>query len=155
MANNINCCKKFFIAINIFARTIADYSTDYLCQMIGGFNTPTILSIIIFIALLLVVFEKDDNDLKFEKKDKILLGVFSTLQILAVFAAMWVVWSTAKQTYIMGIQGRYFIPILPLLLLAISSNIFDIKLKNKKVLYVCLMIITFLFCIYNSISKFI
>ena len=68
---------------------------------------------------------------------------------------MWVVWSTAKQTYIMGIQGRYFIPTLPLLLLAISSNIFDIKLKNKKVLYVCLMIITFLFCIYNSISKFI
>ena len=149
------CLANPFIAINIFARTIADYSTDYLCQMIGGFNTPTILSIIIFIALLLVVFEKDDNDLKFEKKDKILLGVFSTLQILAVFAAMWVVWSTAKQTYIMGIQGRYFIPTLPLLLLAISSNIFDIKLKNKKVLYVCLMIITFLFCIYNSISKFI
>ena len=149
------CLANPFTAINIFVKTIADYSTDYLCQMVGGFNAPTILSIIIFIALLLVIFENDNNDLRFEKKDKILLGVFSVLQILAVFAAMWVVWSTAKQTYIVGIQGRYFIPTLPLLLLAISSNIFDMKIKNKRALYICLMLITFGFCIYNSISKFI
>ena len=54
------------------------------------------------------------------------------LTILAVggliFTSLFVQWTTCGSDSIAGIQGRYFIPILPLLMLLVGSQI---KLKTE------------------------
>ena len=68
--------------------------------------------------------------------------------------ALYVDWSTAQSNYVMGIQGRYFIPILPIFLLGISNNILKINIKNKRVKYFIMIISIYIISIIYSIYTF-
>lgn len=126
--------------------TVYGEISKYFFEMIGGWNTINIISIIIFIVLLLVTFGKyeENENYKFNLKDKIICTVIIVIEILGVLAAMYLGWTQARQTVIEGVQGRYFLPIIPLLFLILSSNKLQYDIKNKGVKFILLMIILYI-----------
>jgi hypothetical protein len=74
----------------------------------------------------------------------ITLALASAIYVLVLLAS--VSWTTVGATLLMGIQGRYFIPLLPLLALAISGLI----RPNKDLSYTSL----YLFCCLNGMEVF-
>lgn len=126
--------------------TVYGEISKYFFEMIGGWNTINIISIIIFIVLLLVTYGKyeENENYKFNLKDKIICTVIIVIEILGVLAAMYLGWTQARQTVIEGVQGRYFLPIIPLLFLILSSNKLQYNIKNKGVKFILLMIILYI-----------
>lgn len=71
-----------------------------------------------------------DNNLKNKfKKYQIVWIVLVVLAITAlIFASLYVQWTTIGSESILGVQGRYFLPIIPLVMLLIGSSI---KIKSE------------------------
>ncbi len=74
------------------------------------------------IALLLglALFDKESK-YKGKIKDNIIFGLTSFIILGLIFTSLYVQWSHPGKIAIEGIQGRYFIPFLPLILLLISN----------------------------------
>ncbi|MCW1940777.1 DUF2142 domain-containing protein [Bacillus anthracis] len=52
--------------------------------------------------------------------------------ILLVMLSIYMTWTTVGFPYVVGIQGRYFIPIIPLILLLIQQH-FKIKVEKPNI----------------------
>ena len=88
---------------------------------------------------------EESEKYKFSKKDNIIFAIICLIEILGVVAAMYLGWTQAKQTVVEGVQGRYFLPILPLICIILSKNKIGCEIKNKNIKYIIISII--LFCI--------
>lgn len=75
-----------------------------------------------------------DNDLKGKfKKYQIVWILLVVLVIVGlIFTSLYVQWTTVGQTSIAGIQGRYFLPILPLVMLVLGSVVKVKSLYNEE-----------------------
>jgi len=140
--------RDFGIAIN----TMYSEFSLYLFEMIGGWNTIELISITILVILLFEMFLKveESEKYKFDKKDKIVFGIICLIEILGVVAAMYLGWTQAKQTVVEGVQGRYFLPVIPLICIILSKNKIGCEIKNKNIKYIIISII--LFCIIFGFS---
>ena len=140
--------RDFGIAIN----TMYSEFSLYLFEMIGGWNTIELVSIVILVMLLLEIFlnYEESEKYKFSKKDKIICSIICIIEILGVVAAMYLGWTQAKQTVVEGVQGRYFLPIIPLICIILSKNKIGYEIKNKNIKYIIISII--LFCIVFGFS---
>jgi len=140
--------RDFGIAIN----TMYSEFSLYLFEMIGGWNTIELISIIILGILLFEMFIKSEDGEKYQftKKDKIICSIICLIEILGVIAAMYLGWTQAKQTIVEGVQGRYFLPVIPLICIFLSKNKIGCKIKNKNIKYIIISII--LFCIIFGFS---
>lgn len=141
------------IAVNTFYSE----SSSYFFEMIGGWNTINILSVVIFITLLLAMFDKDEESKHyvFNKKEKIIFLTIITIETLGVIAAMYLGWTQAKQTVVEGIQGRYLLPILPLVCMLAGKNIIEFKIKNKEMKFVIVLIVIYIIIFGFSIKSYI
>lgn len=85
----------------------------------------------LFILTLWVMF----TDETIKEKFTIFQNVIMTFVILAIVGLMlislFVNWTYCGNDYIMGVQGRYFIPLLPLIVYVIGSNL-KVKTKYKE-----------------------
>ena len=59
------------------------------------------------------------------RKNKFLIVIALFIMIAAVFGSMYITWSSYKLNYVDGVQGRYFLPLLPLIVLLLAPT------KNK------------------------
>lgn len=108
-------------------------STDTLSLFgteLGYFEFVKLYSLVpyVFIGLYLFVAVTDKeikNKLKRYQVVWILLVVLAT--ILLLFMSLYVHWTVVGSTYIQGIQGRYFLPILPLVMLLIGHSLKNIQ----------------------------
>lgn len=152
----IYCVSNPIRVFNTFIYTLSTYSSTYLFEMIGGWNTPSILSIMLAFVLFIVAMENEEDSKKciFNKFEKTVLLIISILEFLSVFVALYIDWSTAQASYIMGIQGRYFIPVLPIFLLAINNDFFKIKIRNKRIKYVALVFVIYIVSIIYSVCTY-
>ena len=140
--------RDFGVAIN----TMYSEFSLYLFEMIGGWNTIEIISIIILGILLfeMLIKTEDGVNYKFTKNDKIICIIICMIEILGVVAAMYLGWTQAKQTVVEGVQGRYFLPVIPLICIFLSRNKLGCEIKNKNIKYIIISII--LFCIIFGFS---
>lgn len=145
--------RDFNTAIN----TLYSEFSLYLFEMIGGWNTIELLSIIIFMTLIFVIFftYEDDKKYTFNKKDKIIGFSIAIIEILGVIAAMYLGWTQAKQTIVEGVQGRYFLPIIPLIAIMIAKNRIKCNIKSKEIKYIIISIIEFIIIIGFSIRTYL
>ena len=128
-----NPSKIFLIAVNTFKNR----GWFYLQSLYGNFGwfTFQLENIIIYIFIFMMfsmVVNKNLPSIYF-KKGKKTIGIISFFVIFAlIFAALYFAWSSYKLNYVEGVQGRYFLPILPLLLICLTpKKQFDISLKEK------------------------
>lgn len=145
--------RDFITLIN----TIYVEFSDYFFEMIGGWNTIQILSIVLFIMLLIAMYKTEENEKKltFTKTDKVICWIIFIIEVLGVVAAMYLGWTQAQQTVVEGVQGRYFLPIIPLICILLSKNKLEWKIKNKEMKYAIILMIIFVFVCGFSIRSYI
>ena len=138
--------------------TINNNMDKYLLSAFGNqlewgeeiFGVPFVIG---FIALTMFITLNDESiKNRLSNKQKIVLGIVIIMIIGLIFCSLYVQWTQIESSEIQGIQGRYFIPIMPIILLLLS----DIRVKseyssNKLIKVICLYSLIFLTFIMFSI----
>lgn len=113
----------------IFLNTLGDRGDFYINTLIGGslgwfdqnIAAPWFL-IIAFVLIILISMIPKSSDIPFPYKTKVIMGSIGVACSLLIMLSMFIGWTFTTENVIQGVQGRYFLPILPLILLAISPN---------------------------------
>lgn len=117
--------------------SIKNESWNYLLNMFGnkitwmdkvdcGFLASFTM---IFLTVSTTLYDDSIKE-RIKKSQKYLLVVISLLTALLIFVSIYVQWSPYAWKYINGVQGRYFLPIMPLALFLLGS--FRIKYDNQE-----------------------
>lgn len=121
--------------ISILKNTLRDNSLIYARQMVGSSLgwlciDVTELSIDIFIFVLIASCFVEDNKVSLSIKQKMWSFTIAFSIILLILTAMYITWTGVGNNSIDGVQGRYFIPVLFLILLCLCKKSNYIKIKN-------------------------
>ena len=107
--------------INMYLMTIHEYMGDYLNTMIGGklgwLNVIMPMDIIILSLIVLVLSLREERVKRITDIQKVVYVCDFLLIAALICTSLLLGWTHIYSNVILGIQGRYFIPILPLLLL--------------------------------------
>lgn len=141
--------------LGVLANTLMTLTPQYFMEMIGGWNTPNVISVILLVLLLTTIFNKENDEIELKKKDKILLGVISIIEIGLIVVGFYVSWTKAHWDMVEGIQGRYFLPILPLVAILMTKGLIDTKIKNKEWKLLFVIILLYIPTIVTTIQAFI
>lgn len=117
-------------AILLFLRTFDVQGPFYIETLVGGslgwFQAELQAPLYITFALLLVVLlsgqRSRDDDTKVPAPHRALFGVLTLASCLGVVLSMALGWTFTGESVIQGVQGRYFLPLLPLAVLALRSS---------------------------------
>jgi uncharacterized membrane protein len=141
----------------VFMKNLIDQRSYYLNSTVGllgnadAFN-PMIINLLVYVAIIIMAIAEGKTDLGYLKIHLKVINLFcSVFCVVAIFAALYIGF-TAPQLQeiggdtIIGVQGRYFIPLLlPLL------SIFSMKQKSKRPYYLVVKLISF-FIIFLSLT---
>lgn len=137
--------------VSVYFKTFINrFDTDIFKGQFDSFGVYTKWKPSLFVTLLIVMYSfiflvKDDNNKKLTLKERIVYLSASAILILIPYTAMFLCWTVLGADTIDGLQPRYFLIAELLLFIGISSNLFDIKIKNKNKLYIgCIL---FDFCV--------
>lgn len=103
---------------------------DYIYTMFGGklgwgelVNVYSIVPYTLFITLIWITISDEETKDKFKLYQKVWIALTLLAIVGLIFTSLYVQWTTCSSDWILGIQGRYFIPILPLLALLVGSSL--------------------------------
>ena len=117
--------KSGFLAL--IARTLSAKGEVYLQSFIGGrlglsVYVPGIVMFAFIIILLLAAMRKDSLGKGFSRGSRIYLASVCLIGFALIFASMLFASTPTDSSILLGIQGRYFIPFLPLILVLTRSK---------------------------------
>lgn len=105
------------------------------------------------ILVILSVFIENNMDFSLKKWQKIILLLTFMLSVFFIFTTMYLMWSNVGGSIILGINGKYFIPVvIPFLLLfhnCLKSNFIK---KNKKNITILIFILIIFMLISSELS---
>ena len=108
--------------------TLKRFGLIYVYQAVGqnlgwlDINIPLSISKGFICLLILSLFQNDNGDLHLTVKERGLLVGISVLTTCFIFGGMLLQWSPMDQKIIQGLQGRYFVPIIPYLIMSVSTE---------------------------------
>lgn len=110
--------------------TIVVNLKSYIMGMFGeGLEWNEEITIPLFPILLLlssvIIAKTGENEIKWEKWEKLVISMVLLFSILAVFTSLYIAWSRTELIMIEGIQGRYFLPMLPLVYLLFGRKFLE------------------------------
>ena len=123
--------------IVIIIATFQRFTADYISQMISGplgwleMNVPA-LQLSGFLMMLFYSLFSVEKKSKTDQKVKLCSGLISMIIILIVILALQISWTPDNSMIVVGVQGRYFLPILPMVLLAMK-DVLTIKAQNTNI----------------------
>ena len=123
--------------IAIIIATFQRFTADYISQMISGplgwleMNVPA-LQLSGFLMMLFYSLFSVEKKSKTDQKVKLCSGLISMMIILIVILALQISWTPDNSMIVVGVQGRYFLPILPMVLLAMK-DVLTIKVQNTNI----------------------
>ena len=109
---------------------------------------PNSLNYVFLVLLVLASLHNRDQEIKLSRNIKILFFWIFIVTVLAIFLGMIIAWTPISSNYVLGIQGRYFLPVLFMAWILLDSPKVTIseRLKEKVVPAAIIMdIITVLF----------
>lgn len=113
--------------LHVLKNTFLIQGPNYMYQAIGSqlgwldINvSQTIITAFMFILIFSAMIECNKNS--FSAKQRVYVLLVGIATILLIIVAMYITWTTVGLPYTNGVQGRYFIPVIPLLLLCISMK---------------------------------
>jgi uncharacterized membrane protein len=123
--------------LNTILHTFIINAQPYLIEFVGTFGwleiaLPIIL-VIIYIIVIVIASIVDKNSLKISSKYKTVSFLIFISIAIAVATFDYLTWTPVGTNEIFGIQGRYFIPTAPLLLLLLYNKREYISIFNKKI----------------------
>lgn len=126
LSNPIMYLQKLFYTIGV-------KGNQYFLSLFGGqlewaetIRMDFIPYIICGISIITAISEHDLKD-KLNKYQKIIILFIILVITILIFTSLFIQWSENNLNYIDGVQGRYFLPILPLVLILING----IKVNSK------------------------
>lgn len=130
----------------VFVKTIIKNGEFYLKtlvgQQLGWIEIPVSWFIIVgFLVIFVLEVFRVKGQYVIKPKERICYGCIAAVVSLMVIAIMWIAWTPISYEIIEGVQGRYFIPIVPLIYLAVANNK-QIKIKssvNMNIILLCLL----------------
>ena len=114
--------------LRIFVRTIRFNWQDYFYQALGSVMAGLTVALPIryiqayLVLLLLCVLNRAEDDHRITLAARGLYLVSGAGVALLVLVSMFLLWTSNTQQMIQGVQGRYFIPALPLLFLCLDNQ---------------------------------
>lgn len=137
------------ILINLIKNTIINRGAWLIENMVGtalGWHQLTIPSYLLYPFLIVMLLgalpqEETDNALMLRSGDKVLMWFIALSAIGASVAAMLLYWTPKSSVIIEGVQGRYFLPVLPLIALTFRNRSIVIKRDVKLPLIFTLLVL--------------
>jgi uncharacterized membrane protein len=133
----------------VFA-TFKKYGFFYIYSCVGEYlgwldlNMPHSVTLIFVILLFIYSMVHIENENELSQKFRILFLTVSVITIAAVFAGMLLSWSPVSGGCIEGVQGRYFIPCLLIIVLVLQINKFRVNSKVDDYTKMILIMVIFL-----------
>lgn len=117
-------------------------------------NMPMVVVLPFFIMLILAGMKKSDEKMYLTTGVKVFFSVLAFLGIGFACAGMLFSWTPKSYDLIMGIQGRYFLPFIPLLFLAIRGKRIAVErsLDNELMMFSILTQIFVLVCVFVRVA---
>lgn len=119
----------------LFLRTLRYLGDWYYTTMIGLYTgwfqiaAPSVFLVPFSVILLLAFSKKENEPNSIGTMKKWYLTLLSVFMMFLVMLALMFSWTPLTSTVIYGVQGRYFLPILPLVFLILRNNTLVLK-KN-------------------------
>ena len=114
-----------------FPRLNFDFAANYqptfvFNTFIGSFGSlaaypPSWLSITVLLSLVLGLFITP-TIIHFKKRDRVISAILISLGFILITYIFWLSWTAEDMPFVFGVQGRYFIPLLALLLVFIPAK---------------------------------
>lgn len=139
-----NFCK----AIKIYVTTFHEKMNFYVDSMFGGclgcFNIDIPVELTFCSLLLLIISLLEYNKYKLKSFQKVAFGVVFLIISVLICTTMLLAWTPISYDYIEGVQGRYFIPVLPLILLPFVNATHEQEKISKRFLFIGTYVLNFL-----------
>ena len=123
--------------IRLYQNTIATQGDTQVQQIIGGKlgRLNVLIPWYILIAFLLLVIaccmKKKEERIYIKKGQRAFVLLISLVSIGLIMLSMLLAWTQNNCNYIAGLQGRYFLPVVGLLLLTLRNDKLVILKKNE------------------------
>lgn len=119
-----------FAAYTLFANTFFYYGSNYLLELPGGAlgwldpgtQLPPWLAYFLDVVLLVSCIRSLDDKDVLPTRQRCIFIILFILSALAIVLTMALDWTPNTETLIRGVQGRYFIPVLALFLVALRPK---------------------------------
>ena len=124
--------------LGIFKNTVLYEAVGWMLDMVGYSLSALTLDLPLwipggyFLLLLLSAIRKEQDPACLSVRDRCAFLLVAFTVVVSVMLIMFVGWTSDTRTLIAGIQGRYFIPILPLLLLSLNGDILVLRRNFDK-----------------------
>jgi uncharacterized membrane protein len=144
--------------LQIFLNSLTNHNTWYLVSFVGYFgwlSTPLPSALVyLYIIFLLLTSLIDESIVTITIKQKFISLATLIISLTSIFVLEYITWTQVGNGIIEGVQGRYFIPIAPLLFLLFYND--KIKINKKEFYWVIIMflIITLLISLKIIIERF-
>ncbi len=130
--------------LRLFYNSVAWDLKNWHLMMLGEYlgNMDKILEIPYFVllgltgGLLALAFRKPGEQLEIRPRQRVWILVLCAACMGAMMFSMLLAWTPASSNMICGVQGRYFLPCLPVFLLALKNDTIVLtKNRNRSILY--------------------
>lgn len=130
--------------LRMFYQTILWQAEHYHLTMIGAYlgnldkvlDVPYPVIVVFTVCLLELAFRKPGENLEMSKKQRVWVLVVCAGCAAATMGSMLIAWTPVSSKVINGVQGRYFLPFLPVLLMALKNDTVVLtKNRNRSILY--------------------
>ena len=169
---------EFPRTIYLLYRTMINFTDDLLISAAGNFGwlsapVPLWFAIVFFVTIAgIALIGSDDSQKKFKRWDRVvILGTFLVLTLMTVFAMVdhmiVMTWYNGNELtpnynireelyridFVGGLQGRYFMPFVPLFLIQFGS--FEkISKKGTKIAISVFLLLTYIYVAYVLLNRF-
>ena len=143
--------------VNVFMNTIEQRGDSYLLTFIGSdlgvlnIKTATIYILIMLFGLCILPF-LEENEKSLEKLQKLLMVIVTIILIGLIVTGLYLTWSPLGADIVAGVQGRYFIPVFILTLLAVIKKNNNVKINNIQLKYFIIYLVFNIIPIINLIK---
>ncbi|WP_024293352.1 DUF2142 domain-containing protein [Lacrimispora indolis] len=129
-----------YCIFQVYYETLVTQFDYYLTTMLGGFlgnldpnlTVPPFCLSILWYVLIVSVIRREGEEAPMTGGQKLWMIFLVFLSACLVLASMLLGWTPRELTYITGVQGRYFIPLLPLVLLVLFDKHLVTSLDLRK-----------------------
>ena len=152
-----------YLAPQIAFNTISEYIYGWTCQLFGGVfgqGWLTYKDIIWMIFGGVVIVElftsrKDEEEAdKIVKKDRIMIWASVILIIGLTFSSLYVQWTAYQADMVHGIQGRYFIPLVLPIGIAVRRKRVDGSCIKRSIIEVICLLFAVMMAIVNTMQAY-
>ncbi|AEG17345.1 DUF2142 domain-containing protein [Methanobacterium paludis] len=143
---------------HVMEHTLWKYSYLYLTESVGHLGWSIFLPqwlVYVYVVVLISVSLLDKNEIVISLKQKLVSLITLFAIVLMIFALEYIAWTPIGQSMVGGVQGRYFVPIAPLIFLLFYNKKIDYDVKNGLNVFIIIFILIILsFTLFKIITKF-